>query len=81
MFSLNKDPKSYALRDVCEILLDILKQNIANDRVAIPTLEVIAFLLDGRILQLLQDTQFKYVLIRRSGFLRLTRFPEAGGPF
>ncbi|KAI9765900.1 MAG: hypothetical protein M1840_007041 [Geoglossum simile] len=56
----NKDPQSYGLRDICETLLDILKQNITNDRVAISTLEVLAFLIDSRIIQLLQETQFNW---------------------
>ncbi|KAI9780276.1 MAG: hypothetical protein M1839_006836 [Geoglossum umbratile] len=56
----NKDPQSYGLKDICDGLLEILKRNTSNDRVAMPTLEVLAFLLDSCIIQLLQDTQFNW---------------------
>jgi hypothetical protein len=67
----NMDPQSYGLKDICDGLLEVLKRNTGNDRVAMPTLEVLAFLLDSCIIQPLQDTQFKYVLIRRSASYRL----------
>ncbi|KAH0558993.1 hypothetical protein GP486_004392 [Trichoglossum hirsutum] len=68
----NGSPHSYGLQDICETLLEILKQNISNDRVSIPTLEVLAFLLDSRIIQRLQDTQFKWrsllILVHKAHF-------------
>jgi hypothetical protein len=47
--------------DVANCMLNLLKANIDNDRVLIPLLETIAFLLDMQIMQRLVSTSFKYV--------------------
>jgi hypothetical protein len=49
--------------------LNLLKANIDNDRVLIPLLETIAFLLDMQIMQRLVSTSFKYVSKHRSQYL------------
>jgi hypothetical protein len=36
---------------VCESLFEVAKRNISNDRVLVPTLEVMSFLLDAGIMQ------------------------------
>jgi tubulin-specific chaperone D len=36
---------------VCESLFEVAKRNISNDRVLVPTLEVISFLFDTGIIQ------------------------------
>ena len=36
---------------VCESLFEVTKRNISNDRVLVPTLEVIGFLFDAGIIQ------------------------------
>ena len=48
-----------ALLDVCTDILDIFQGNMANDRIIIPLLEVVAFLFDLGILQRLSSSLFK----------------------
>jgi hypothetical protein len=50
---------SCSLLEVMDILIDLLKASLSTDRVLIPLLEVIAFLLDAGILQRLASTKFK----------------------
>jgi hypothetical protein len=47
--------------DVANCMLNLLKANIDDDRVLIPLLETIAFLLDMQIMQRLVTTSFKFV--------------------
>jgi hypothetical protein len=42
-----KDLKGF----VCESLFEVAKRNISNDRVLVPTLEVMSFLFDAGIMQ------------------------------
>ena len=44
----------------CRYLIELLRENISNDRVAVPTLEFIAFLLETGILQRLRDQSFAW---------------------
>jgi hypothetical protein len=41
------DPKGF----VCESLFEVAKRNISNDKVLVPTLEVMSFLFDAGIMQ------------------------------
>jgi hypothetical protein len=50
-----------SLLETGNIFLSLLKDNLTNDRVLIPVLEVVAFLLDVQILQRLSTTEFKCV--------------------
>ena len=43
---------------ICATLLQMLEENIANDRILVPTLEVIGFLFD---VQIVQQSQTEYV--------------------
>lgn len=43
----------------CESLLQILSENLKLDRVAIPSVEVLAFLFDVGILQVLESSAFQ----------------------
>jgi len=49
-----------SLLDVMDILMDLLKGSLANDRIVIPLLEIIAFLFDAQIVQRLIGTRFNY---------------------
>ncbi|OCK83592.1 hypothetical protein K432DRAFT_440727 [Lepidopterella palustris CBS 459.81] len=49
-----------SLLDATNILLELIKWNLANDRILIPLLEVIAFLFDAQILQRLVGTSFSF---------------------
>jgi hypothetical protein len=51
--------KSYTLLETSDIIADILRDNLGDDRVLVPLLEVIAFLLDTQLLQRLSATNFK----------------------
>lgn len=53
------DVTQFALVDFANCVLTLLKNNITNDRVLLPLLEVIAFLFDMQIMQRLQSTSFK----------------------
>lgn len=44
---LETDPNNF----VCESLLEVAKRNISNDKVLVPTLEVMSFLFDMSIMQ------------------------------
>jgi len=61
-----------SLLETGNIFLSLLKDNLTNDRVLIPVLEVVAFLLDVQILQRLSTTEFKWrnllSLIQKSHF-------------
>ena len=46
------------LQVFCESLLQVLSQNLKLDRIAVPSMEVFAFLLDFGILQMLQFSTF-----------------------
>lgn len=46
---------------VANTLLDVFKANLTNDRIVLPLLEVLAFLLDSQVLQKLVESSFKYV--------------------
>lgn len=50
---------AYALLDVANTLVLLLKEKLAVDRVVSPLLEVIAFLFDAQVLQRLVGTEFK----------------------
>lgn len=49
-----------ALAILCTYLTDLLRENISNDRLAMPTLEFVAFLLEAGILQRLRDQDFAW---------------------
>jgi hypothetical protein len=53
------DVPQFALIDFANCILALLKNNITNDRVLLPLLEVIAFLFDMQVMQRLQSTTFK----------------------
>jgi hypothetical protein len=61
------------LAQVCSSLCDIVRNFLDNDRVLVPVLEVIGFLLDVGIIQRFSDEQFKYVFDVCSSFHFLTR--------
>ena len=48
--------------NVINTLLDVFKANVVNDRVVVPLLETVAFLLDAHVLQRLVSSSFKWVL-------------------
>ncbi|KAF2103374.1 hypothetical protein NA57DRAFT_63931 [Rhizodiscina lignyota] len=45
---------------VANVLMDVFKKHLENDRILLPLLEIIAFLLDMQILQRLAETTFKW---------------------
>jgi hypothetical protein len=49
----------FALVDFANCFLSLLKNNITNDRILVPLLEVISFLFDMQVMQRLQSTSFK----------------------
>jgi hypothetical protein len=55
---LSDDPR-FTLADFANCFLTLLKENITNDRVLLPLLEVISFLFDMQVMQRLQSTPFK----------------------
>jgi Mor family transcriptional regulator len=55
---LSDDPR-FTLVDFANCFLTLLKENITNDRVLLPLLEVISFLFDMQVMQRLQSTPFK----------------------
>jgi hypothetical protein len=63
------EASEFSQLDVANCMLNLLKANIDNDRVLIPLLETIAFLLDMQIMQRLVSTSFKYVSRHRSQYL------------
>lgn len=54
------DDNGASLLDIATCLVKILKDNITNDRVLIPLLELIAFLFDMGIMQRLETTTFNF---------------------
>ncbi|KAF2428971.1 hypothetical protein EJ08DRAFT_308806 [Tothia fuscella] len=64
--------ESYSLLQFGNTISDILKDNLSDDRVLLPLLEVIAYLLDVQLLQRLLATSFKWrnflSLIQKSHF-------------
>jgi tubulin-specific chaperone D len=50
-----------SLLNAANVLLDIYKANLTNDRILIPLLEVLAYLFDMQVLGRLVDTDFRYV--------------------
>jgi hypothetical protein len=53
------DNTRFTLVDFANCFLILLKDNISNDRVLLPLLEVISFLFDMQVMQRLQSTSFK----------------------
>ncbi|KAF2808276.1 uncharacterized protein BDZ99DRAFT_419247 [Mytilinidion resinicola] len=51
---------SCSLLDVMDILVELLKGSLANDRVLIPAMEVVAFLFDAGVVQRLVGTRFNF---------------------
>jgi hypothetical protein len=51
----------HTLLDVCNCYLQLLRDNLANDRLLIPALEMLGFLFDTRIIQRLNGSSFQYV--------------------
>ena len=45
---------------LCTYLTDLLRENISNDRLAVPTLEFVAFLFEAGVLQRLRDQDFAW---------------------
>ena len=45
---------------LCTYLTDLLQENISNDRLAVPTLEFVAFLFEAGVLQRLRDQDFAW---------------------
>ncbi|KAI5373741.1 hypothetical protein J4E82_007554 [Alternaria postmessia] len=56
---LSDDPR-FTLADFANCFLTLLKENITNDRVLLPLLEVISFLFDMQVMQRLQSTPFNF---------------------
>ena len=44
----------------CTYLIDIIRENISNDRLVVPTLEFVAFLFEAGVLQRLRDQDFAW---------------------
>jgi hypothetical protein len=55
---LSDDPR-FTLVDFANCFLALLKNNISNDRILLPLLEVTSFLFDMQVMQRLQSTSFK----------------------
>ena len=49
-----------ALSVVCAFLTDLIRENISNDRLAVPTLEFVAFILEAGVLQRLREQGFAW---------------------
>ena len=45
---------------ICADLVDLIRDNISNDRLAVPTLEFVAFLFEADVLQRLRDQDFAW---------------------
>ncbi|KAG9193115.1 hypothetical protein G6011_03150 [Alternaria panax] len=56
---LSDDPR-FTLVDFANCFLMLLKENMTNDRVLLPLLEVISFLFDMQVMQRLQSTSFNF---------------------
>lgn len=56
----------------CTYLIDLIRDNITNDRLAVPTLEFVAFLLEAGVLQRLRDEDFAwrrlFIEVRKAHF-------------
>ena len=48
------------LATICTDLTDLIRENISNDRLAVPTLEFVAFLFETDVLQRLRDQDFAW---------------------
>lgn len=59
--ALPTESKEFSILHVANNLLDVFKAHLTNDRVVLPLLEVLAFLLDAQVLQRLIESSFKYV--------------------
>lgn len=59
---LPTESESFSLLHVANAILDVFKAQLANDRIILPLLEVLAFLLDAQVLQRLVGSNFKYVV-------------------
>lgn len=55
---------------VCQTLVDMLRKNVTNDRILVPTMEVLNFLFDARIIQHCSTISFKslYILTRKAHY-------------
>lgn len=49
-----------ALSVLCTFLTDLIQENISNDRLAVPTLEFVAFLFEAGVLQRLREQDFAW---------------------
>ncbi|CAN9243043.1 unnamed protein product [Alternaria alternata] len=56
----SSDDPRFTLVDFANCFLTLLKENITNDRVLLPLLEVISFLFDMQVMQRLQSTPFNF---------------------
>ena len=45
---------------LCTYLTDIIRENVSNDRLAVPTLEFVAFLVEAGVVQRLRDSDFSW---------------------
>ena len=45
---------------LCTYLIDLIRENISNDRLPVPTLEFVAFLFEADVLQRLRDQDFAW---------------------
>jgi hypothetical protein len=57
--TIKRDNWKYSLGELGNTLSSILNNNLSEDRVSLPLLEVIAYLLDVQLLQRLSETTFK----------------------
>ncbi|KAK0662000.1 Tubulin-folding cofactor D [Lasiodiplodia hormozganensis] len=57
---LPTESESFSLLHVANAILDVFKAQLANDRIILPLLEVLAFLLDAQVLQRLVGSNFKW---------------------
>ena len=60
------------LATICTDLTDLIRENISNDRLAVPTLEFVAFLFEADVLQRLRDEDFAwkrlFIEVRKAHF-------------
>ena len=49
-----------ALSVLCTFLTDLIRENVSNDRLAVPTLEFVAFLFEAGVLQRLREQDFAW---------------------
>jgi tubulin-specific chaperone D len=59
VFPSEVSPGEISLFDSCQVIVEVLRQNLLSDRIAVPALQTLAFLFDVRIMQRLLVSDFK----------------------